>query len=159
MFATRFICRRDIISIFELGASEEERIFAVEIQKHPLGIVCLPSWAVPSVALLGKHVAVWAGTNLYLFSEKDEPRRLQMDEEVDAVYEVGPSICIVGELSIRIFDGNLHEVDRYEADDVLGRSWWEGDCLLVELENATLKFSVSPNHLRKLNTLESDSFS
>jgi hypothetical protein len=68
--------------------------------------------------------------------------RFDQDEPVDAVYPVEGLWCFVCELSVRLFDpAKGDEVTRFEHNEVLMRSWWSGDSLVVEdFEGRRIRF-------------------
>jgi hypothetical protein len=133
-YASRFIADRHTVSIFEVSTGEGERTVRVKTGAGPGWDIVLPSWSLPSVAVLpGPTIAVWSVSRLFLLAEGKPPIRVEFDDEVHAVYAVGRLLCVVCELAVLIYDPERASiVDRYEAEDVLGDSRWEGEKLLVE---------------------------
>lgn len=132
-YACRFVADKRSVSLVEIAASESERTVRVATGAGPSWEIVLPIWYLPSVAMLGDTVAVWAATRLFFLASGKHAVRADFDDEVHAVYAVDGNFCVVGELSVSIYDADQSViVDRFQADDVLGTSWWEGGRLFVK---------------------------
>ena len=110
--------------------------------------ISLPIWYLPCVAILaGGAIGVWSVTRLFLLSEGKEPIPIEFDDEIHAVYPVSGLLCVVSELSVSMYDPERARlIDRYQANDVLGISWWEGDRLLIaSVTGAPLMFRPGPD--------------
>ena len=73
---------------------------------HPGWEIVLPIWYLPSVAILGDTVAVWAATRIFFLVTGQEVVRADFEDEVHAVYAVDGKFCIVGELSVFMYDAD-----------------------------------------------------
>lgn len=132
-YACRFVADKRSVSLVETATSESERTVRVVTGAGPGWEIVLPMWYLPSVALLGDTVAVWAATRLFLLATGKGAVRADFDDEVHAVYAIDGKFCVVGELSVFVYDADRAAiVDRFQSDDVLGTSWWEGEKLFVE---------------------------
>jgi hypothetical protein len=132
-YTCRFIADQRSVSLVEIAASESERTMRVIAGVAPAWEIALPIWYQPSVAILGGTIAVWAATRLFFLTCGKQAVRADLDDEVHAVFAVDGRFCVVGELSVLIYDADRGRiVDRVQADDVLGASWWEGEILCVE---------------------------
>lgn len=132
-YACRFIADKRSVSLVEIATSEVERTIRVATGAGPGWEIVLPLWYLPSVAILGDTLAVWAATRLFFLAAGKQVIRADFDDEVHAVYAVDGRFCVVGELSVFIYDADRGAiVDRFQADDVLGTSWWEDGKLFVE---------------------------
>lgn len=149
-YACRFFADKRSVSLVEIAASESDRTVRVATGPSPGWDIALPIWYQPSVALMGDTVAVWAATRLFFLRTGKQAVRADFDDEVHAVYAIDGRFCVVGELSVFIYDAARGAVvDRFQADDVLGTSWWEGGKLLVESASGVLHtFSPSADALR-----------
>lgn len=152
-YACRFVADRRSVSLVEIAASERERTVRVVAGAGPAWEFALPIWYLPSVAILGETIAVWAATRLYLLASGKQAVRAEFDDEVHAVFAVGGRFCVVGELSVFVYDADRGTVvDRFQANDVLGASWWEGERLLVEsVSGRPHVFSPSADALRPMS--------
>jgi len=132
-YACRIIADKRSVSLVEVAASESERTVRVVAAGGPAWEVVLPIWYLPSIAILGDTIAVWAATRLFFLVSGKQAVRADFDDEVHAVFAVDGRFCVVGELSVFVYDADRGAVvDRFQADDVLGASWWEGGRLFVE---------------------------
>jgi len=138
-YACCFVADWRSVSLVEVSASESERKLRVSVAPGKSWEVVLPIWCLPCIAILSAGViAVWSVTRLFVLSEGKDPVRADFDDEIRAVYSVDGILCIVAELSIFIYDpGRATIVSRWQANDVLRASWWEGDKLMVESSSGT----------------------
>lgn len=152
-YACRFIADKRSVSLFEIAASENERTVRVVAGAGPAWELVLPIWYLPSVAILGDTIAVWVATRLYFLATGKQAVRADFDDEVHAVYAVDGRFCVVGELSVFIYDAEQGEVvDRFHADDVLGASWWKGERLFVQSASGKVHmFSPSADAVRSMS--------
>ena len=113
---------------------DEERCFKLEIDETSIGEVYFPIWEHPRIAVSSSHVVIWGGTSLYIIPLTGGAlHQFDQDEPVHAAYPVGNRWCFVCELSVRLFNPTKGvEVARFEHNEVLMRSWWSGDSLVVE---------------------------
>ena len=134
MYFARIIVDRLPIDIVEIASTDEKRTLRVTMGRETTWDIELTRWYAPSVGLLSDDaVAVWASTRLYLLVSHEAPRLLDLDDEVHAVFVVEGSLLVVTELSVVLIDlSKGNSVDRFDAEDVLGRAWWQGDDLEVE---------------------------
>lgn len=138
-YACRFIADKRSVTLVEVAADSAERTFRIVADKGTPWEIALPIWCVPSVAILGATVVVWAARRMFVMAAGKEIVRADLDDEVDAVYEVNGNLCIVGELSVAIYDvRSKMVVDRFDCDEVLGTSWWLGEKLFVQSESGKL---------------------
>lgn len=138
-YACRFVADRRCVTLVEVAADSAERTVRVVTDKGTPWEVALPIGCLPSVAILGSSVVVWAATRMFVMAADKEIIRADLGDEVHAVYEVNGNLCIVGELSVAIYD--VHRkmvVDRFDCDEVLGTSWWLGEKLFVQGESGKL---------------------
>jgi hypothetical protein len=132
-YTCRFVADKRSVSLVEIATSKSERTVRVVVGAGPAWEVLLPIWYLPSVAILEDTIAVWAATRLYFLTPGKQAVRADFDDEVRAVFAAEGRFCVVGELSVFIYDADRGAVvDRFQADDVLGASWWEGESLFVE---------------------------
>lgn len=132
-YCCRFVAERRSIDLVEISTNETERIVRVTTGGSPSWEIALPIWCPPSVAIFSDTFAVWAATRLFLLIPGEEAVRADFDDEVHAVYAVEGKFCIVAELSVFVYDAQRGAiVDNFQADDILGNSWWEGERLFVE---------------------------
>ena len=139
-YASRFVADRRSVSLSEVSASESERKLRVSGTRGAAWEIVLPIWYSPSVAIFATGtIAVWSATRLYVLAEGKAPARADFDDdEIHAVYSIDDLLCIVGELSVFTYDPERAvTVDRWQANDVLGASWWERDKLMVESSSGT----------------------
>ena len=122
---------------------DEERRFEIEIDEILIGEICLFAWHQPRISISSSHLVVWGGTRVYIVPLTGGTLHLfQQKEEVHAAYPVGNLWCFVCELSVRLFDpAKGVEVARFAHHEVLMRSWWSGDSLVVEdFEGRRMRF-------------------
>lgn len=133
-YACSYVIDRQSISIFEVRATHSERTVIVATRPGVGWEIDLPIWNFPSVGILpARTIAVWSVTRLYLLAEGGEAARIDLDDEIHGVYSVFGNLCIVCELSVLLYDPEHAVVlERFDADDVLGECWWEGDRLWVD---------------------------
>ncbi|HEY8207839.1 MAG TPA: hypothetical protein VIG99_10190 [Myxococcaceae bacterium] len=132
-YACRFVADQRSVSLVEIVSSGSERTVRVVAGAGPAWEIVLPAWYLPSVAILGDTTAVWAATRLFFLASGKQAVRADFDDEIHAVFAVDGRFCVVGELSVSIYDaGRGAIVDRFQSGDVLGASWWEGGKLFVE---------------------------
>lgn len=138
MYTFRIIVDRLPIDLVEVGGTDEERVLRVTRGIDSSWEIVLTRWYAPSVSLLPNgNLAVWASTRLFLLTDGCAPHRLDLDDEVHAVFLAEDYLLVVAELSVLLIDVVNGEVeDRIDAEDVLGRAWWEGDNLHVEQWNS-----------------------
>ena len=132
-YVARFVACRRSVSLVEVSATESVRTVSVCVGRQRAEVE-LPIWYTPSVAFLpAETTAVWAVDTLYLLRNDRSPLRIEFTDEIHAVYGIDGALCVVGELSVLIYDSSRGiVVDEYSAEDVLGESWWEGERLIVE---------------------------
>jgi hypothetical protein len=134
-YACRFVSERLSVSIVELAVTSDERIVSVAIRPGVAWQVKLPIWYFPSVGVLGAAtIAVWSVARLYFLIEGKSAIRLDLQDEINAVYPVtAGTFCIVSELSVTLYDlERARVIDKFLSDDVLGASWWHDGLLSVE---------------------------
>lgn len=132
-YACRFIADKRSVSLVEVATSKSERTVRVIMGASPGWEIVLPIWYLPSIAILGDTVAVWAATRLFFLVAGKEAVRADCDDEVHTVYAVDGRFCVVGELSVFVYDADRRAIiDRFQTDDVLGTSWWDGGRLFVD---------------------------
>jgi hypothetical protein len=152
-YVCRFVADKRSVSLVEIAASENERTVRVVAGASQTWELVLPIWYLPSVAILGDTLAVWAATRLYFMAPGKQIIRADFDDEVHAVFAVDHRFCVVGELSVFIYDADRGAVvDRFQADDVLGASWWEGENLFVKCASGKpYIFSPSADAVRPMS--------
>ncbi len=137
-YTCRFVADKRSVGLVEIATSDSERTVRVVAGAGQAWDLVLPIWYLPSVAILGDTIAVWAATRLYLLTSGMQAVRADFDDEVHAVFAADSRFCVVGELSVFVYDADRGVVvDRFQADDVLGASWWEGERLFVESASGT----------------------
>jgi hypothetical protein len=94
------------ISLVEVSTDGTERSVPVVTGTGPSWEIVLPIWYMPSVAILGDAVAVWAATKLFFLAAGREAVRAEFDDEVHAVYAIDRRFCVVGELSVFVYDAD-----------------------------------------------------
>ncbi|WP_129775619.1 hypothetical protein [Peristeroidobacter soli] len=149
-YSTRYISQHLTVSLVEVAATSEQRTLQVVV--HPGGEwrVDLPIWYLPGVAILdASAIALWAGARFHLLVPGKAAVSVDLEDEVHAIYGVGSSLCIVSELSVLLYEPTARRVlDRFDADDVLGESWWEERRLMVQASSgAALVFTPTPTSL------------
>jgi hypothetical protein len=122
------------VSLMGRSSDDHEREYQVWIDGFDRGGISLSAYYVPGLALSAAYVAIWSGRRVYLCPLTRGPfRRIDQRYEVHVAYPVGDRWCFVCELSVVVFDpGSWTELTHYDHDEVLGRSWWSNDQLLVE---------------------------
>lgn len=133
-YYSRLVVDKLTLSMVETSATEDERTIRVMTKPGTSWELVLPIWYDPSVSILSEtSFAIWAGCSLYVVDHAAPPVEVDFDDEIHAVYRLEHRLCIVGELSVSVYDpARAVVVDSYQAKDVLGDSWWEGDRLWVE---------------------------
>lgn len=149
-YACRFIADKRSVSLFEIAASDNERTVRVVAGVGPAWELVLPIWYLPSIAVIGDTIAVWAATRLYFLVTGKPAVRADFDDEISAVYAVDGRFCVVGETSVFVYDAEHGEVvDRFQADEVLGADWWEDERLFVQSVSGKLHmFSPTADAVR-----------
>lgn len=121
------------LSLAEISQEDDEKVFHLELDGARLGelrflIYSQPDWVVGDLL-----VAIWAGTRLYVLHSDCRTLTLyDRDDEIHELFISGPSLCLRGESSIGLFHvaGNI-EVARFDHNDVILESWWEGTRLWI----------------------------
>lgn len=137
------IVDRRTIALTEHLIADDERLFKLEIDEASIGEVCFPVWEQPKIAVSHSHLVVWGGMRVYIVPLKGGAlHQFKQEEPIDAAYPIGSLWCFVCELSVRFFDpAKGGEVARFEHNEVLMRSWWSGDSLVVEdFEGRRIRF-------------------
>ena len=134
-YACTYVSERLSISIAEVAVTSDERVISVAIRPGVAWEIKLPIWYFPSVGVLGAStVAIWSVARLYFLIEGRSAIRLDLQNEIHAVYRVTAGVfCIVSELSVALYDLERAQViESFQSDDVLGASWWHDAHLYVE---------------------------
>ncbi len=141
------VAGRTTLQLSEIAGTpgQNERRFVLSVDGKKLGDVQLMSWYTPGVALHGPMIFVWGGARLFRFQAGErEFLPFEHDEEIGYVYQFGDCWCLVGEISIALFDEHLETPkDTYSHNEVFTRSWWEAEQLYVEdFEGLILRFDL-----------------
>src|SRR5262245_4519407 len=105
-YACRFVADKRSVSLVEIAASESERNVRVVAGVGAGLDIVLPIWYLPSVAILGDTIAVWAATRLFFLASGKQAVCANVDDEVHAVFAVDGRFCVVGELSVLVYDAD-----------------------------------------------------
>ena len=139
------IANRHKIEAWQRAVTEDERTFELLIDGLPRGEFGLQPWDQPCISVGATHVAVWGGHDVYVTPLSDGAlSHVDSEWSVSAVYLLADRWCVVSELSVALIDPSSGaEVASFEHDEVLLRSWWSGDDLIVEdFEKRRIRFEA-----------------
>lgn len=133
-YTTVLIVDRRTIVLRECACCDDERTLELQIDGALKGELRLLAHLFPRFAIGASHVAIWGGTRIYLVPwDGGAVRRFDQEEEIIAAYPVASRWCLVNETSVVLFQpSDFSEVGRFENDEVLLRSYWTPEGLVVE---------------------------
>ncbi len=129
-----FIAGRHAVVLSEKAAFDAKRRFELQIDGLLRGEVSLTEYSQPGVAVGPLAAAIWGGMMVYIapFAGGRIDRFAQQDE-IHAAYPIDDSWCLVGEVSVVLFDPvGGHERSRYDHDEIILRHRWADNRLLLE---------------------------
>lgn len=121
-----------------------DQLFGVYLDGRRAGEVSFLAFYRPSLTIELPLILVWGGTRIFALDTESGAVKQQLDhsDEVRGLYPVAAGWCVVGELSITVFDRGF-EAKRFEAqlDEVVLDSWWERSQLhLRDFQGRVLAF-------------------
>lgn len=129
----RFVSGKNVVEMTEGESLDNERRFLVAINEVSAGEVVFMTWDPFGVAIDGDRVAIWGGTSIYVKNES-APQLIEsrQDDQIHTPYPLEDYWCLVCETSIVLWSPLTGELARYLHNEVIMKSWWLDDQLMVE---------------------------
>jgi hypothetical protein len=151
-YSSTVIAGSSVISIYETSSLGLQRTFRVKLGSAELGEIALDSWRSPSLSFTEHVVYVWGGLRVFRLRTNHAPERFDFDEEISALYLSNNLIVLVCELSVRLLDNDLKELDRHTSNEVLNAGAWEKDILQIAAESQKVRLAVASDGSKLLKT-------
>ena len=128
-----FVSGKNVSEMSEVESLEDERRFLIAINGVSAGEVVFPSYQPFGVAIDGDCIAIWGGEKIFVKSESlPHLTEFNQNDEIQTAYPLDYYWCLVCETSIVLWSPLTGELARYEHDEVVVKSWWLDDQLMVE---------------------------
>lgn len=125
----------------------QERFFSVVLDGDERGRISLFSFLRPDVAIHEPFVFIWGGVRLFRLDTDSGAlfQCLEHDDEVRAVYPLGARWCVVGEISVVVFDSDFASKRQvHSLDEIVLESWWrDGKLHIKDLQGREIQFEPS----------------
>jgi hypothetical protein len=141
---------RHTILLMEEELSENQRKARLTVDQLHQENIELPAWYLPGFAFGTEKLLIWCGTRVYVFTyETGQLLTFDVPDEVLTAYATADLWCLVCETSIALFASEFNkEISRFQHSEVILRSWWSRDTLIVEdFEKQRLAVAVNSHGL------------
>lgn len=118
----------------EVSLTEADRSVIVEKQGEVLGALRLSAYYPMGNASGAKHLAVWAGTQMFVVDTvAGSIQAVAWTEDIVQVYPSEPKWCVCTETGVNLLDPVTGATIRvFQHDEVIVRTWLEGQTVWVE---------------------------
>lgn len=157
MFWIFFVQRREVV-LWRSSAPDEATSllasYSVKLDQVEIGRLEMLSHHFPSVAIEEGLLFIWGGVELYSL-RLDGGVLSQLPwkfHEIQAVYSVGTSWCVVDEIGVHLLSGDfLHVRQTVWLREIVTARRWEKDVLHIDMfDGSSCKLCVSEESLAEL---------
>jgi hypothetical protein len=132
------------VEIIEADDPVRERSYEIFLDHRFRSEISFLEFYRPSVAMQLPFVFVWGGSRLFRMNSEDGliEKLLDDGDEILAVYPLGENWCVVGEISLRVYNSLFSEVKwEYSFEEIVLECWWEaGKLCISDLQKASFIF-------------------